>query len=441
MRASWRNKGTQLLVVLALLLAGVACTQKQADPHEGHTTGTQVAADAYTCPMHPEVISDKPGKCPICKMNLEPKDKVLEQLTADPNGVVVSSQATVKASYHTQDQPIQVQGTIAFDERRNKVVSAYFAGRIEELFVKYNYTLVKKGQPILTLYSPDLLTAQEEFLFVLNAGDRVLAEQARKRLRLLGLTAAQLNTLERTRKPQPKITVFSPFEGYLQFAGSSASAETPAVGSAPAPEAGGMGGMDGGAVPEATAPTTAGAAENALREGQYLSKGQALFTVNDLKTVWAILTIPASATAGIKVGNVVSLTSPLLPGQALSGKVDFLEPVVREGQSQVTVRVYLNNPAQKLKPNALVQATVMPGKGNDQLVVPASAVWSLGRRHIVWVRKDPVGAHSFTFQAREVQVGQESGGFVQILSGLPENARIAKEAGYMTDSESFINPQ
>ncbi|AKQ46704.1 hypothetical protein TH63_15475 [Rufibacter radiotolerans] len=424
-----------------MLLTAFSCTQKQESGHEDHAGSTQAAAaDAYTCPMHPEVISDKPGQCPICHMNLEPKDKVLEQLTADPNGVVVSSQATVKASRNALDKPVQVQGTIAFDERRNNVVSAYFPGRIEELFVKYNYTLVKKGQPILTLYSPELLTAQEEFLFVLNAGDRGLAEQARKRLRLLGLTAAQLSTLERTRKPQTKITVFSPFEGYLQFGQTTANAQATG-GPAPTAEAGGMGGMGGGAGPATTSSASAGASENALREGQYLTKGQALFTVNDLKTVWAILTIPANATAEIGVADAVTLTSLLLPGQTLTGKVNFLEPVVREGQSQVSVRVYLENPGPKLKPNALVQATIAPGKGKDMMVVPASAVWSLGRRSIVWVRKDPVGSHSFTFQAQEVQVGQESGGFVQILSGLPENARVAKEAGYMTDSESFIKPQ
>ncbi|HSI91577.1 MAG TPA: efflux RND transporter periplasmic adaptor subunit, partial [Adhaeribacter sp.] len=308
-----------------------------------------------------------------------------------------------------------------------------------ELFVKYNYTNVKKGQPILTLYSPELLTAQQEFLFVLNAGDMGLAEQARKRLRLLGLTEAQLKNLERTGKTQTNITVFSPYEGFLQFNPGASGAEAAMPQSTPA-AGGSMGNMGATGTSTATPATQPVSVEEPLREGQYITKGQVLFQVNDLKKVWAILTLPAGAAVAVSTGDKVNLQSPLVPGQDLNGEISFVEPVVRQGQNQVSVRVYLDNPDQKLKPNSLVQATILPAKTEKVMVVPRSAVWSLGRRHIVWVRKMAAGDHAYFFEATEVQVGKQTGDFTEITAGIPDTAHLAREAGFMTDSESFIRP-
>lgn len=437
MAGNWKNSRLTGLL-FGLILIAFSCTEKPELPHQEHAAETPEGV-VYTCPMHPEVISDKPGRCPKCNMFLEPKDVVLEMLTADPNRVVISSQATVQASRKTINKPIQVNGIIAFDERRSQAVAAYFPGRIEELFVKYNYTFVKKGQPVLALYSPELLTAQQEFLFVLNAGDLALAEQARKRLRLLGLTETQLRNLEKTGKPQTSTTVFSPFQGYVLF-NQEGSSPAPAMTQNPATGGGGMSSMGASGSNPSVKVTQITSTENPLREGQYVAKGQTLFQVNDLEKVWAILTLPAGNASAIKTGDKVTLRSQLFPDQPISGKVDLMEPVVREGQSQVSVRVYLDNPDLKLKPNSLVQATITPENESSAVSVPSSAVWSLGQRHIVWVRKMAAGENAYAFEATEVQVGKQTGDFIEIISGLPDSAYLAKEAGFMTDSESFIRP-
>ncbi|MBK0401857.1 efflux RND transporter periplasmic adaptor subunit [Adhaeribacter sp. BT258] len=436
MLVKWKNKSL-ILLLFGLLLATASCKKETATEHKEHATETEEGV-IYTCPMHPEVTSDKPGRCPECNMFLEPKDVVLEQLIADPNRIVVSSQATVQAKSNTMNKQVQAEGIIAFDERQNNTVAAYFPGRIEELFVKYNYTFVRKGQPILSLYSPELLTAQQEFLFVLHAEDNALAEQARKRLRLLGLTESQLKTLEKTGKPQTKTTVYSPYEGFVRFTPEAATTSTTTQ--SPAAAGGSMGNM-GAANTAPDAPVTQSTSvENPIREGQYVAKGQTLFQVNDLKKVWAILTLPAGIAGSVETGDKVTIRSQLLPDKTILGEVNFIESVVRQGQNQVTVRVYLANPDLKLKPNSLVQATIADENKQAVLTVPTSAVWSLGRRNIVWVRKTPAGNHSFSFEATEVQIGKQNGDYTEIISGLPDGAHVAKEAGYMTDSESFIRP-
>lgn len=197
-----------------------------------------------------------------------------------------------------------------------------------------------------------------------------------------------------------------------------------------------------GATSQTPAPSTSQTTitENSLREGQYVTKGQTLFQVNDLKKVWVILTLPAGNASVVKTGDKISLRSPLLPEKEIKGEVNFLEPVIREGQNQLSVRVYLDNPEQKLKPNAQIQATITPQNKSEVLTVPSSAVWSLGTRHIVWVRKTKAGAHSYSFEATEVQIGKQNGDLTEITGGLKAGAHIAKEAGYLTDSESFIRP-
>ena len=202
-----------------------------------------------------------------------------------------------------------------------------------------------------------------------------------------------------------------------------------------------MGGMSGGAAAGQAPATPASSGSQALREGQYITQGQPLFEVNDLKKVWALLSVSAREASTLATGKAVSISTPAMPGDTIRGIIDLVEPVVREGQRQASVRVYLNNPKGMLKPNALVQAQIAVGAGGQALVVPTTAVWDLGRRSIVWVKGAATGANSFLFEAHEVTKGRVRGGFTEITAGLPDNAEIAKEAGLMLDSEAYIRPQ
>jgi Cu(I)/Ag(I) efflux system membrane fusion protein len=302
MKKSWNNsprRARLVLVALPLALLLGACgsdkkpaamattTSADADPH-GHE-----AADRYTCPMHPQIIRDKPGDCPICGMTLvkmaaaggaqAPTSGDLQNLLRSPDATVVSTQPTVYPSAGAPELTLTLTGRVEYDTRRTEAIAARFGGRVEKLLIRYNYQPVTKGQKLLEVYSPELVTAQQELIFILtnDAGNQTLLRGARQKLRLLGLTEAQINRAAATRKPEYKVAIYSPYTGYVveQPAQSGGALPPP-----PAPDAGGMGSgsgsssMGGGAAPAsapaASTPTEAGLS---LTEGAYVTTGQTLW--------------------------------------------------------------------------------------------------------------------------------------------------------------------
>ena len=400
------------------------------DEHDHSTMKHEDSTAVYTCPMHPEIVRNEPGTCPICKMDLVKKEMTgtsgdtfssdLDMLLKPTYEYVLSSIKTVHPVRKTLTASMEAPGYLAYDARKVQAISARFGGRIERLYVKYPYQPVKKGQRILDMYSPEIATAQQDLIFLLenDAANTTLIENARRRLSLLGLTSQQIQGVEKSRKPNLSLPVFSPYDG-LVFENNM---------TAPAAAGADMGAEAATAQPVPNA--TPGGGELYLREGMYVQKGQRLFSVQSLATVWALLEFYPSDAAAVKVGQTASIRIEPFD-KPFSGKINYVEPQFGAGGKNLRARVYLENPGGKLKPGALLNATVRAG-GRSGLWIPRTAALDLGRQKVVFLKKDGV------FKTQKIEVGGISGDWLEVRSGISETDEVAADAQFLMDSESFV---
>ena len=459
MKKSWNNSPWRARLVLLALPLALLVGACQSDNKPTDVPGTtkapaaithdhETADDVYTCPMHPQIIRDKAGDCPICGMALVKKPKAggaqapasasLQNLLSSPDATVVSTQATVYSTTDAPDLALTLTGRVEYDTRRTEVIAARFGGRIEKLLIRYNYQPVTKGQKLLEVYSPELVTAQQELIFILtnDAGNQTLLRGARQKLRLLGLTEAQINRTAATRKPDYQVAIYSPYTGYVVEQPAQLGGALPPP---PAPDAGGMssGGrsssMGGGAAPASTPaastlPTEAGLS---LSEGAYVTAGQTLFRVVNTRQVWGVFEPRPDELAALQVGQPIRVLPENDPARALTARIDLVEPFFREGARTGAVRVHLPNPGGQLRSGTLLTGNVrVPASGG--LWLPRTAVVDLGNREVAFVRR------SGAFHAVSVQIGRRSADRVQILQGLSERDAVAANAQFLVDSEGFV---
>jgi Cu(I)/Ag(I) efflux system membrane fusion protein len=353
--------------------------------------------------------------------------EAIDLVSRPVNQVVLSSQKTIKPLRGSNEKTVTANGYIAFDERRNNKVAVRISGRIEKLYIKYNFQYVKRGQLIAELYSPELSTYQEEYLFLLKSPEDSLAEQAKEKLKLLGLSESQILQVKKSGVVTHTISITSTIDGFIRF--SSDPVSTGVMNSSPS-EMSSMTGVSS----ENSNPEITSAAQ--IREGMYVNKGQTLFVVNDCLKVWAILSADIASQAKIKKGDSVILYSEVQAEQ-IKAKVDLVEPVYQEKQRFTQVRIYLDNPLRSFKINSLIKAEFLTS--TSALTIPASSVFDLGTRKIVWV-KIGVSANGIgLFEPRVVIAGIFSNNVTEILDGLEGNEEIALDAGYMVDRESIVN--
>lgn len=383
------------------------------------TDNSMDSAKGYTCPMHPNVHSDTAGACPVCGMQLEkvksalePKAVSLNTLLKPSNRQVIANVPMIHMMAREEDIEMESYGFITYDTRQTGVISSNFAGRIEKLYVKYRYQKITKGQRIMDIYSPELLTAQENLLFLLknDPENTMLINAAKQKLYLLGMSNQQLNDVIKTGKPSYKVSVFSHYSGHIHESNSA-----------------GLNSNQAGTM----RPLAVTTEELSVKEGMYVQKGQNIFSVYNPNRAWALLNIFTGQAALVKTGNKVRVRPETDPASDFRAAIDYIEPVYRDGSKTVTARVYFDNSSYKIPIGSQVKATIFAGDRSANWL-PEEAVLSLGLDKVVFVRTGEA------FIARKIETGITSKHLVQVLSGLEKTEAVAANAQYLVDSESFI---
>lgn len=354
-----------------------------------------------------------------CKQRKEVNDNAktdvdITSLLKPSDAFIVSSIPTTTVTADDVSPEINALGRIAYDTRQVGVISARISGRIEKLYVRFRFQKINAGEKIMDIYSPELLTAQQNLLFLINndATNTTYINTAKEKLLLLGVTKEQLQQVIETRKPLFTFSIYSKYGGHVrEVAGMMNSGN-------------GNSGM--------TSDISNVTEELPIKEGMYIQKGQPIFSVYDPSKVWALLSIYADDEELIKKGDVVQLTpEAATPDQCFSGTVDFIEPFFRKDNKTLSVRVYFDNSKHHFPIGSQVKATIFC-TGQKGHWLPNESVVSLGLDKIVFLKV------ADGFMPHVVQTGFSYKGKTQILKGLTVRDTVAENAQFLMDSESFI---
>ena len=437
------------------------------------TAGAAGAADVeYFCPMHPHIVRTERGNCPICGMPLSQRKKgvagglpegVLARVQLAPFRVAQAGIRTSPVEWRPLEHEIETVGFVDYDERRLARITARFPGRVESLAVDFTGTSAARGQPLATLYSPEVFAAEESLFASLRGLREVesapnpdarsaerargLVAAARSRLSLWGLWPEQIDAIEKDGKASPTVDVLSPLTGVVT--------------------------------------------KKAVVVGDYVTEGAALFDVADLSTVWIKARVYEGDLGVVAVGQEVVATSTAFPGEAFSGTVAFVDPFLDRSTRTADLRVDLPNPDGRLKPGMYVTASMRaplrgiepfksmpqppasdkprvvywcpmhpevvqdtPGKcekcggmelerkeipagpgAGDVLAIPETAVIDTGKRKVVYVESSPG-----VYDAREVVLGPRAGAYYPVVQGLEAGMRVATAGSFLIDAETRLNP-
>jgi len=428
------------IILIGLLFSAIgfiSCNNKSGkDVHAEHKDSAQ-----YTCPMHPQIVQDKPGKCPICGMDLVPKsatnemtiDSSIASLAKPVNTQVVSTIPAISPETGTRIFSVEVKGQITYDTRNQTSVSSRVSGRIEKLYIKYNYQPVRNGQVIMEIYSPDLAAAQRELLYIARSGnDENMLSRAKQRLSLLGMQPAQIDQVLKTGNVLYRVPVYSTASGYIlekQAAGATSVAPSTSGSDASAGGNDGMDNMSGGATSaQQTVIPSVTTTPVLIREGQYVSAGQSLFTIYRSETLVAEFALKPDMASQVKRGQKLIFRTTSGGEKVYTGNIGLIEPVLRSGESFTVARVYITN--RELFPGQLVYANI-PVVYRGGWWLPKKAVWQSGTQAIVFKKQGEV------YIPTAVQTGAEVEGMVLVTSSIGD-WMVAENAWYLVDSESFI---
>lgn len=410
-----------LVAVIILTLGMVVAGRKYLKP-ETRKEKSVSAKKQYVCSMHPEVVQDKPGDCPICAMALIEKidhdmnlaDSTLNDVVSPVNQSVLASIATVMPVQTDLPVTIKAYGIINWDPGRIRTVSARYKGVIERSFVKYQFQPIRKGQKIFEIYCPDIYLERWNYIKLIQMypDQDELTVEAREWLSLIGLTRGQIDSLKHSPKPDYHLPVYSDADGY-----AISSDFDPAKS------------YSGGEISADSPESLTGKSNIGLNDGTSVETGDPLFRIIDKNSLRADLKVNTEDACLLKKGQKVNLTDALSPGKSIEATISLIEPL--NGGLFQLVKVYTGDNEGSFLPGKLIQASISAGT-HTGLWIPQTAVYNLGRHQAVFILKNN------RFIAAPVTTGLRSGDMVEILEGVEKGAEIALKATLLTDSDGFI---
>ena len=401
-------------VALLLMGTGLGCGASRTDApsnEHNHSASGAAAVDYWTCTMHPSVKMKDSGTCPICGMDLEPVKKQGDSVAAAATGSIfqvdpirqqligVRTEPVVTRSL---DRSITTIGTVALDETRITHVHTKYSGWISKVFVNYTWQHVKKGDPLFSVYSPELVATQEEFLLARKAqrtlgnhpltgvatGANSLLAATRRRLLLWDITESQIDELAQTGEVQKDLIVYSPAEGHVSHMN---------------------------------------AFENMRVEPQ-----TRIYTVADHSHVWVHVEVYENDISLVRLGQHAVMTMDAYPGRRFAGKVTYIWPHLSEATRTLKVRLEFANAKSMLKPEMYAQVRLFLAR-RSAMVVPSSAVLRTGERDIVFVAHE-----EGRMEARRIEVGERFGDFYEVSRGLKVGEEVVAAANFLIDAESQV---
>ncbi|HEY0967546.1 MAG TPA: efflux RND transporter periplasmic adaptor subunit [Opitutaceae bacterium] len=398
-----RSSSLVPLVLTAVIAGGVgyfAATRIQS----GTTAATASAGGErkikfYQSPMHPWITSDRPGKCTICGMDLVPVYEGEAGFSTDGSVVALTPASASVIGVQTAEvrsaqlgRTLRVTGVLDDDETKHRVIVARAPGRIEQLHVNQVGAEVAAGEPLATIYSPEVLSAQRTYIERIKAGPSGFSasEQAtaRERLLILGLTEDVVKRIESTLKPENSVTLYAPFAGTI--------------------------------------------VERKAYPGQYVETDSPLFEMGDLSTLWFIFDAYEADLAWLRVGQTVEVSTPSRPGETFTAPIAFIDPNLNETTRTARVRVVLDNADRKLLHRQTATGRVQIAS-DETLVVPRSAVLHTRAQPVVYVDKGG-GA----YEPRTVKAGRAGDGDIEIIDGLRAGEKVVTQGALLLDGQAQL---
>lgn len=400
-------------VIFIIVLAGGYLIYKYVI--DGNNSGIS-KSQVYTCPMHPQIIQDHPGQCPICGMDLVLKSQSGDEQSDDhditnldlmevklsPSQQILANVQTETVKYMQFSGAMDFNGYIKINEKNTAHISTPVMGKIVKMYVNFEGQNVRAGQPVFELYSPDLVSTQKEYILALDNYDRIkqsmnefataqaksLVDAARYRLKQWEMTSFQLDEIAKTREMMETIKVYSKYSGVIT--------------------------------------------KKYKQEGHWPMAGEIIYDVANLSTVWVMANIYENDVQYIKNGQNVEITSGSYLGEVFSAKINFVEPIYDASSRTLLVRIDVSNRNGKLKPDMYVKVKISTFYSQN-LAVPKNAVIRTGERDIVYVEKE-----NGIYLPKNVQIGNEQDGYYEIISGLEEGDKVVSSGGFLIDSEAQI---
>lgn len=397
------------ILILGIILGNVFSGGHSAGTHKDgeHELVQDPVTKLWTCSMHPQIRMEKPGKCPICGMDLIPLDASSEsseaiasnEIVMTPEAVQLANIQTTTVERSNAKKDIRLLGKVKPDERRLYSQVSHIPGRIERLYVNFTGEKVSQGQRIVRLYSPDLISAQKELFEAIRSRDVYpqLYTASRNKLKLWKLSDAQIDAIEKLGKVSEQVDIYSDYSGYVM--------------------------------------------KRNVELGDHVKAGDNLFDIANLNSVWVMFEAYESDIPWIHVGDEVDFTIQAIPGRNFKGKVDYVDPFVSSSTRVAKVRVEVNNAEKKLLPEmyatGVIKATLKTEK--DALIIPKSAVLWTGKRAVVYVKVPHEKTISFVY--REIVLGQDMGDFYMVKSGLEAGEVVATNGVFRIDASAQLSGQ